>query len=107
MSLSASVKEFLETCDTDNTIIPFRPALVDITGSMYAACLLSQLLYWSRRSRNPDGWIYKTQKDLYRELRLNRYQLEHDGWKPPPAKRIAGRRSAGSMWESIPTRDHR
>ena len=65
-----------ETCDTDNTIIPFRPALVDITGSMYAACLLSQLVYWSRRSRNPDGWVYKSQKDLYRELRLNRYQLE-------------------------------
>ncbi len=75
MSSRVPLEEMLKRYGFTDTVIVVRPVLVDVTGSMYAACLLSQLLYWSRRSSNPEGWVYKTEKDMYRELRLNGYQL--------------------------------
>jgi hypothetical protein len=49
---------------------------VDLTGDINSALLLSQLLYWSDRTPDRDGWIYKTHKDWQSELGLNRYFLD-------------------------------
>ena len=49
---------------------------IDLTGDFNSALLLSQLLYWSDRTSDRDGWIYKTHKDWQSELGLNRYFLD-------------------------------
>jgi len=49
---------------------------IDLTGDIHSALLLSQLLYWSDRTCDRDGWIYKTHKDWQAELGLNRYFLD-------------------------------
>jgi hypothetical protein len=49
-------------------IIPLRPELVELTGDVISALLLQQLCYWTSRTRNADGWIYKTGPDLAEEL---------------------------------------
>lgn len=48
---------------------------IDLTGSHEAALLLSQILYWSERTRDPDGWFYKTAADWEAELALSEYQV--------------------------------
>ena len=49
---------------------------VDLTGDHHSALLLSQLLYWSDRSANREGWVYKSHADWQGELGLNRYYLD-------------------------------
>lgn len=51
--------------------VQFYPDLVHITGSHQAAIFLGQLLFWTGKQRNPDGWIYKTQEDWELETELS------------------------------------
>lgn len=50
--------------------------LIDITLDIRSALLLSQLIYWSDRTADRNGWIYKSHKDWQTELGLNRYFLD-------------------------------
>jgi len=50
--------------------------LIDITLDIRSALLLSQLIYWSDRTGDRNGWIYKSHKDWQTELGLNRYFLD-------------------------------
>lgn len=56
----------------DNVITVHRP-FVEFTGTLEAAMMLSQLLYWTPRSTIPGGWIAKSDKDWNRELCLARH----------------------------------
>jgi len=49
---------------------------IDITLDIKSALLLSQLIYWSDRTTDGNGWIYKSHKDWQTELGLNRYFLD-------------------------------
>jgi len=59
--------------------IAFHPVLVDICdGSINAALMLSQILYWTPRcGPESDGWFYKTQNQWFEELRLTRTQQDN------------------------------
>ncbi len=52
--------------------IAFRREFSEITGSLAAGVMLSQLLYWASRTSNPYGWIYKTQKEWEFETTISR-----------------------------------
>jgi hypothetical protein len=42
-----------------------------------AGLLLSQLVYWSDKGHDPDGWIYKTKDEIIEEFGLDsRYQVD-------------------------------
>lgn len=56
--------------------IAFHRVFVDVCGSVTAALLLSQILYWSKRTKDPDGWFWKTQDDWKEETGLSRYEQE-------------------------------
>lgn len=56
--------------------IAFQRAFVTVTGSINAALLLSQIVYWSQRTSDPDGWFYKTQADWRDETGLTRRELD-------------------------------
>jgi DnaD/phage-associated family protein len=55
----------------DNVITVHRP-FVEFTGSLEAAMMLSQLLYWTPKSIM-GGWIAKSDTDWKQELCLTRY----------------------------------
>jgi hypothetical protein len=40
-----------------------------------AAILLNQILYWTARTKDPDGWFYKTYDQWHQELRFSVYQV--------------------------------
>jgi len=51
--------------------VAYYPKLRRITGSTTATILLCQLVYWTGRQADPDGWIYKTAAEIEEETGLS------------------------------------
>ena len=56
--------------------IAFHRIFVKLTGSVTAALMLSQALYWSKRTSDSDGWFYKVQTEWEEETGMGRYEQE-------------------------------
>lgn len=56
--------------------IAFHRAFVDLTGSITAALMLSQAVYWTKRSSSGDGWFWKVQEEWTEETGMTRYEQE-------------------------------
>ena len=56
--------------------VAFYPCLVPLTGSVNAALMASQAIYWATRTENPDAWFWKTREQWTRETYLSRYEQE-------------------------------
>ena len=54
--------------------VAYYPQLKKITGSTTSSILLCQLLYWTGKTKNKDGWIYKTSADLEEETGLTYFE---------------------------------
>jgi hypothetical protein len=50
--------------------VAFYPGLKKITKSTTASILLCQFIYWLEKQDDPEGWIYKTSKDIEKETGL-------------------------------------
>jgi len=63
--------------------IAFHPCLARIGGGVAEGVFLSQLLYWTGKGRNSDGWIYKTLQEWRDETVLSRREIykARDAWK--------------------------
>lgn len=57
-----------------NTLTIPRP-YIDLTGSLEAALLLSQVVYWTDRATMDEGWFAKTYAEWEAELTLSKYQV--------------------------------
>lgn len=68
------IPHFLETL-LDRPIAYHR-VFADLTKSVKAALMLSQALYWSKRTRDPDGWFYKPQHEWFTETGLTRREQD-------------------------------
>lgn len=71
MTDKQAFKEFLTSKP-----IAFYPDFSAVAGSTNAGVLLSQLFYWKDKESDPEGWIYKTQKDWLKETSLTRSEQE-------------------------------
>lgn len=56
-------------------VIPVPVPFVYLLGDYTAAAFLSQCLYWSERTDNPEGWFHKTLKEWRAELLLSPDQV--------------------------------
>ena len=56
--------------------IAFHAPLVDLTGSITAALMLSQAIYWSKRTKHDGGWFYKSREEWTEETRMSRDEQE-------------------------------
>lgn len=56
--------------------VSFHRPLVEITGSICAALMLSQALYWSKKTKDEEGWFYKTQEEWTEETGMTRREQE-------------------------------
>jgi len=57
--------------------IAFHRCFVGLTGSVTAALVLSQAIYWQKRvSEKCGGWWYKTRSEWTEEIGLSRYEQE-------------------------------
>ena len=56
--------------------VAFYVLLAEVGGSPAAGLFLSQTLYWTERTSDPDGWFYKKRDDWTKEIGLSRTQQE-------------------------------
>jgi hypothetical protein len=56
--------------------IAFHRCLVPVAGSVNAALMLSQALYWTSKTKDPQGWFYKSGVDWEEETALSRSEQE-------------------------------
>lgn len=57
--------------------IAFNKYYVFIGCGINGALMLSQLVYWTSRTKNADGWVYKTQAEWTQETGLTRTEQEN------------------------------
>ena len=70
---AGSIPHLLQLLDRP---IAFHRCFVTLTGSVTAALMLSQAVYWQKRTTNPDGWWYKSHEEWTEETGLKRRELE-------------------------------
>jgi len=56
--------------------IAYHPILAKAFGGVTIGLFLSQLLYWSGKGADPDGWIYKTAEEFTEETGLSRREQQ-------------------------------
>ena len=56
--------------------IAYQPVLAKAFDSVKLGILWSQLYYWHDKGSEKDGWIYKTQHEIYDETGLSRKEQE-------------------------------
>lgn len=71
-----SVKFIKDILGSEAKVVPYYAAIARKLNSKNAALMLQQLVYWRCRTQDPDGWVYKTIKEMENELALSRYEQE-------------------------------
>jgi hypothetical protein len=66
----------MNTLDLLDRPIAFHRVFVTITGSINAALMLSQAIYWSKRTRDEGGWFYKSALEWCEETGLTRHMQD-------------------------------
>jgi hypothetical protein len=56
--------------------IAYHRVFVTLTGSVKAAIMLSQALYWQPRAKQKDGWWYKSAEEWEEETGLTRHEQQ-------------------------------
>ena len=73
--VNTTLQRAIESILTDRPIA-YHAVLAKAVGSATAGIFLSQLLYWTPRAQDKEGWIYKTQSDIHYETALTRREQE-------------------------------
>jgi len=71
-----SVKFIKNILGSEAKVVPYYAVIARKLNSKNAALMLQQLVYWRCRTRDPDGWVYKTIEEIKNELFLSRYEQE-------------------------------
>ena len=69
------IYSIIKSLTGQNNILTAPKEFVRITGSANTAILLSQIIYWSERTSNENGWFYKSDENWEEELCFNKYYI--------------------------------
>lgn len=72
---SLSIRSMIRQFTGQENILAIPRVFIEFTGDHITALLLNQILYWSDRTTDPDGWFYKTAAEWKDELCISPYQL--------------------------------
>lgn len=56
--------------------IAYAPVIAKATGSVKLTVLWQQIHYWTDKTRDPEGWVYKTREQMFDETGLVRSEQE-------------------------------
>lgn len=62
-------------CGQSRTLIIQKPLIEFLDGDLYAALFLSQIFYWAGRTKDSEGWFYKSYEQWNEEIPLSEYQI--------------------------------
>lgn len=69
------VFNLLRKTQGEANLITIPKVFVDYTGDWTSAILLGQLLFWSDKGDDKDGWIFKTYKEWEKEIKIKENTL--------------------------------
>lgn len=75
MSYQRSIFDLIARLSGSENIMAVPRLFCEITGSLDAGVLLSQMIYWADRGKDPDGWFYKSYAQWYEDTFLSEYQI--------------------------------
>ncbi|MEO1668300.1 MAG: hypothetical protein AAFU54_26940 [Chloroflexota bacterium] len=76
-SIRDQINDLIRGVVQQNSILFTTPLLVEFfDGDHNAAIFANQVLYWTDRTKDPEGWFYKTQDDWNEELHFSYYQVQ-------------------------------
>lgn len=71
------VSELIKSLSGQANIIAIPRIYIDLLdGDINAAMLLSQIVYWSDKSKRKDGWFYKSFSEWNQEIGLSQYKVK-------------------------------
>jgi hypothetical protein len=77
MNKRSAVIALLAQFTGQQNVLTIPRALINVCGGdIPAALLLSQILYWSDRTTDPDGWFAKSYDDWNAEISMTEYQIK-------------------------------
>lgn len=76
MNRQREIVNIIKAISGQANVLTIPRLYVTLTKSHRAALLLSQCVYWSDRTKDPDGWFYKTAKDWQEELGMPKGAVE-------------------------------
>ena len=56
--------------------IAFHPTLARAFGGIHEAIFWQQIYYWSDKTKNKDGWVYKSKKEIEEETTITKRQQD-------------------------------
>jgi hypothetical protein len=59
-----------------NRVVGYSPDLARIVGGATTGLFLSQLLFLSDKGSNPDGWVYKSESEMGKEIGLTKREQQ-------------------------------
>lgn len=75
MSYQKDIFSLIARFSGQENMLSVPRAFCEATGSLEAGMLLSQLLYWSDKGNDPEGWFYKSYIEWAEHLFLTEYQV--------------------------------
>lgn len=69
------IAELLSTFSGQENTLTIPRAYIDVTGNIEDALLLSQIIYWTDRTKMDDGWFAKSYAEWKSEIALSKYQV--------------------------------
>jgi len=74
--IQREINDLVERVTQSKNLLMTTPLLVEFfDGDHNAAIFMNQVLYWSDRTKDPEGWFYKTNQNWFEELALSDYQV--------------------------------
>ena len=68
--------QLIKSVSENKGILLTYPLMVEfLQGDHIASIFINQVLYWTDRTTDPDGWYYKTFDEWKKELQLSYYQV--------------------------------
>jgi hypothetical protein len=72
----SQIMSIIKAYSGQQAVIGIPRVYIGLTGDYVQAALLNQILYWSERTTDPDGWFYKSYTEWQDELCISQYQVK-------------------------------
>lgn len=71
-----AVRELIKQIAGQASVLTIPRVFISLTGDHISALLLSQIIYWSERTNDPEGWFHKTADEWLDEIGISGFQLK-------------------------------
>ena len=72
------LKQLIKDTSGQENILAIPRKYIDFMGSLNGGIFLSQLIYWSDKTKNSEGYVYKTYDEWEKEIAVSKYHINKE-----------------------------